>query len=292
MASKGAPPVKFVGVIEFRSEGPLHVGGQREANVLYALKLPDGRLLVPSTTWKGALRALAEKLAPSLELSDLERLAVERVMPAQSPREARGNVKDLVESFKAALESSSKAGAFDPSDVKDKLARLGYDLERVEDWEWALVSYLSLYCPVGKLFGNWARAGSLNFFDTPLPASIQRRPGVGIDRKTGTVKENVLYFVETSDAGLKVPLVVAGWVEARGSAPARLLSSLLKAVAAVGINVGGRKSAGLGLLTLEEAEFHAFEVGAAGDDGGRFLANPFKAPRMGLHEFADWLAKA
>ena len=283
--------VKFAGVVEFRSVTPLHVGGQREDNVLYMLTLPDGRLLVPSSTWKGALRALAEKLAPTLPLSDLEKLAVERVMPAQTPAEARERVRDLLDDFGSAL-GGKPSKVFNPADVREKLLRLGYDPERVEDEAWALVTYLSLYCPVGKLFGNWARAGSLRFLDTVLPASTQRRPGVGISRKTGTVQENVLYFVETSEAGLRVPLVLVGEVEARGSSPARLLSSLLKAVEAVGLNVGGRKSAGLGLLTVEEARFHAFEIGAEDDKSGELLANPFKARSMSLQDFADWLVKA
>jgi CRISPR/Cas system CSM-associated protein Csm3 (group 7 of RAMP superfamily) len=282
--------VKFAGVIEFRAATPLHIGGEREANVLYTLRLPDGRLLIPSSTWKGALRALAEKLAPALPLSGVEKLAVERVAPAQDPREARERVRDLLSDFERALKGEASK-VFDPSDVREKLLRAGFDLERIEDEEWALVTYLSLYCPVGKLFGNWARAGSLRFFDTALPASTQRRPGVGINRKAGTVQENVLYFVETSEAGLRVPLVLAGEVEARGSAPAKLLSSLLKAVAAVGLNVGGRKSAGLGLLLVGKARFHAFEIGAAGDESGELLANPFKAPPMSLQEFAEWLIK-
>ena len=100
-----------------------------------------------------------------------------------------------------------------------------------------------------------------------------------------------LYFVETSEAGLRIPLALAGEVEARGSAPARLLSSLLKAVAMLSLNLGGRKSAGLGLLTVENARFHAFELRIAGDENGRLLANPFKAPPMSLQEFADWLIK-
>jgi CRISPR/Cas system CSM-associated protein Csm3 (group 7 of RAMP superfamily) len=291
MALGPAFRVKFAGVIEFKAATPLHIGGEREANALLTLRLPDGRLLIPSSTWKGSLRALAEKLAPTLPLSSLEKLAVERVMPAQEPKEAREKVKDLLSDFESALRGGASK-VFDPVDVREKLLRAGFDLERIEDREWALVTYLSLYCPVGKLFGNWARAGSLRLLDTVLPASTQRRPGVGIDRKAGTVKENVLYFVETSEAGLRVPLVLAGEVEARGSAPAKLLSYLLKAVAAVGLNVGGRKSAGLGLLLVEKARFHAFEIGAAGDESGVLLANPFKAPPMSLQEFADWLAEA
>jgi CRISPR/Cas system CSM-associated protein Csm3 (group 7 of RAMP superfamily) len=292
MSRKKPRPVKFVGVIEFRAVTPIHIGGDKEANVLYVLRLPDGRLLIPSSTWKGALRALAEKLAPTLPLSGLEKLAVERVTPAQSSDEARRKVREggLLNEFREAL-SGKQTANFDPADVKEKLISVGYDLKRIEDEEWALVTYLSLYCPVGKLFGNWARAGSLRFFDTVLPASTQRRPGVGINRKAGTVQENVLYFVETSEAGLRVPLIIVGEVEERGRTPARLLSSLLKAVAAVGLNVGGRKSAGLGLLLVEKARFHAFEIGAAGDESGELLANPFKAPPMSLQEFAEWLIK-
>jgi CRISPR/Cas system CSM-associated protein Csm3 (group 7 of RAMP superfamily) len=291
--SRGKPrPVKFVGVIEFRAVTPIHTGGDKEANVLYVLRLPDGRLLIPSSTWKGAFRALAEKLAPTLPLSGLEKLAVERVTPEQSSDEARRKVGegDLLNEFREAL-SGKQTANFDPADVKEKLISVGFDLKRIEDEEWALVTYLSLYCPVGKLFGNWARAGSLRFFDTVLPASTQRRPGVGIDRKAGTVQEHVLYFVETSEAGLRVPLIIVGEVEERGSTPAKLLSSLLKAVAAVGLNVGGRKSAGLGLLLVEKARFHAFEIGAPGDESGELLANPFKAPSMSLQEFAEWLIK-
>jgi len=292
--SRGKPrPVKFVGVIEFRAVTPIHIGGERGANVLYVLRLPDGRLLIPSSTWKGALRALAEKLAPALPLSGLEKLAVERVMPAQSSDEARRRVREggLLNEFEEAL-SGKQTANFDPADVKGKLISVGYDLERIEDEEWALVTYLSLYCPVGRLFGNWARAGSLRFLDTVLPASTQRRPGVGINRKTGTVEEHVLYSVETSEAGLRVPLIIVGEVEKRGGTLAKLLSYLLKSVAAAGLNVGGRKSAGLGLLLVEKARFHAFKIGAAGDESGVLLANPFKAPPMSLQEFADWLAEA
>jgi hypothetical protein len=53
--------------------------------------------------------------------------------------------------------------------------------------------------------------------------------------------------------------------------PARLLASVLEAVAEVGIGIGGRKSAGLGLLELESSEFHAFEPGK--DGGGKEVYN-------------------
>lgn len=44
-------------------------------------------------------------------------------------------------------------------------------------------------------------------------------------------------------------------------------------------------------MTVEKARFHAFELGATGDESGELLANPFKASPMSLQEFADWLIK-
>jgi CRISPR/Cas system CSM-associated protein Csm3 (group 7 of RAMP superfamily) len=285
------PKAKFVGLLSFKSEGPIHVGRAREGNVLYALRLPDGRLLIPASTWKGAFRALAERLALTMPMSGLEELAVKIVMPAQRQEEAVKRVEgDLVDEFRAALEKKSSR-VFDLADVEGKLLSLGYstDPSLIEDLRLALVHYLCLHCPVGRLFGNWARAGGLRFLDTIIASSAQRRPGVGIDRRTGTVREDVLYYVETSEAGLKVPLVLAGELEGRGNTPARLLASTLEAVEAVGLSVGGRKSAGLGLLSLQEARFHAFELGVGGDADGAFLANPLRAPSMSLKDFAAWL---
>jgi len=282
---------KFVGILKLRARGPVHVGHSREANVLYALRLQNGDLVIPASTWKGSLRSLAERLAPSLPMSDIERLAVETVARAQDPSDARKRVREkegLVDDFRKALEKQPQK-RFDQRDVEEKLLSLGYDLQRIDDKEWVLVQYLSLYCPVGRLFGNWALAGSLKFFDTVIRSGSQRRPGVGINRKTGTVQENVLYFVETSDAYAAVPLVLLGEVEAPGSTPAKLLASVLEALSEVGLNIGGRKSAGLGLLELESAEFYSFEPGKGKDERGALLANPRAAEKMDLRTFIEVL---
>jgi CRISPR/Cas system CSM-associated protein Csm3 (group 7 of RAMP superfamily) len=282
---------EFIARLIFMAETPVHVGGTREANVLYALRLADGRLIIPASTWKGALRALAEKIAATMPLSGLERLAVERVTTAQDLEEARRKVGDLTPEFRASLEQG-KRGLFDPADIREKLHSIGYSEEEMPSREGAdlqLAEYLLLYCPVGRLFGNWARAGSLHFLDTILSSSTQRRPGVGVDRRRGTVQEHVLYTVETSDARMEVPLVFTGKLEGRGDSPSRLLASLLRHIDALGLNVGGRKSAGLGLLTLKEAEFYAFEPGRGEDGHGELLSRPFSAKPLGLEGFVKWL---
>ncbi len=283
----------FVGVLTFKARGPIHVGYSRETNVLYALKLPRGDkscLIIPSSSWKGALRSIAEKLAPSLPMSDIEKLAVETVARAQDPGDARRRVREngLMGDFAKVL-SGERQNRFDRKDVEEKLKVLGYELGQIDDREWALVQYLSLHCPVGRLFGNWSLAGSLKFFDSVIKSGFQRRPGVGINRSTGTVEERVLYFVETGEAYAAVPLVLSGEIESQGSTPARLLASVLEAVSEVGLNIGGRKSAGLGLLELESSEFYAFELGQNKDERGALLANPFDSEKMGLQEFIEWL---
>ncbi|MEM0460513.1 MAG: RAMP superfamily CRISPR-associated protein [Thermofilaceae archaeon] len=275
--------MKFVGKLQFTARTPVHVGGAREANVLYALRLRSlGRLLVPSSTWKGAFRAIAEKLAPSMPLSEIEKLAVERVALSSEPK---SSVKDLLEGFGRALRGE-EAPPFKPDDVKRVLLSIGYSEEQLrapEDPAWMLVEYLAYHCPIGKLFGNQVRAGSVRFLDTLLTAQTQRRPGVGISRKDLRVQEKVLYTVETTEAEVSVPLVMVGEVERLSSPSAKLLASTLEAVKEVGLSIGGRKSAGLGLLQLESAEFHVVKL--AEDKGGVGLANPLKTPMLSLENF-------
>ncbi|MEM2275393.1 MAG: RAMP superfamily CRISPR-associated protein [Thermofilum sp.] len=278
---------KFVGKLQFTARTPVHVGGAREANVLYALRLRSlGRLLVPSSTWKGAFRAIAEKLAPSMPLSEIEKLAVERVALSSEPK---SSVKDLLEGFGRALRGE-EAPPFKPDDVKRVLLSIGYSEEQLrapEEPAWMLVEYLAYHCPIGRLFGNQVRAGSVRFLDTLLTAQTQRRPGVGIGRKDLRVQEGVLYTVETTEAEVAVPLVMVGEVERLGSPSAKLLASTLEAVKEVGLSIGGRKSAGLGLLQLESAEFHVVKL--AEDKGGVGLANPLKTPAVKLEDFLKLL---
>ncbi|MEZ0345912.1 MAG: RAMP superfamily CRISPR-associated protein, partial [Infirmifilum sp.] len=61
--------MKFIGRLSFTARAPIHIGGVREGNFLYILRLSDGRLIIPASSWKGALRALAERLATSMPLS-------------------------------------------------------------------------------------------------------------------------------------------------------------------------------------------------------------------------------
>lgn len=288
MGSRMGFEAKFVGVLEFVTYGPLHIGGGRVGNELRLLRLPDGRLLIPASTWKGAFRSLARKLALSLPLSGIEKLAVERVSDPASKRE---KVEDLVEDFKKALMGVQNP-LFEPGDVLEVLRRVGYDEEELkepEDPVGMLVSYLEYYCPVGRLFGNGVHAASLMFSDTLLEVATAHRPGIGIDRRTGKVKGDVLFFVESIPPGTVVKLVMVGEVRRGGDSASRLLASLLEAVNALGISIGGRRSAGYGQLNLRNCHFHVVEFHVDRSRFGELLANPFRSDRLDLSSFTSWL---
>lgn len=276
--------MKFVGVLRFKARTPLHVGGAREANVLFTLKLRSGQLLVPASTWKGAFRAVSEKLARTMPMSPLERLAVERESLLRGPAG-----EELLQRFRAALAGREEA-PFNPLEVRGALLSIGYsdeELASLEDPRAALLEYLAYSCPLGRLYGNQVLAGRVRFLDTLLTVHLERRPGVGIDRKTLRSSDRFLYQVETTPADIDVPLVMVGEVEKLGSTPSRLLASTLEAVQEVGLSIGGKKSAGLGLLELESARFHV--VKPLEDRGGRGLANPLKLPPLQLEGFLGLL---
>ncbi|MGC8987954.1 RAMP superfamily CRISPR-associated protein, partial [Infirmifilum sp.] len=254
---------KFVGIINFVADTPFNIGGRREANRLYTLRLND-RLLIPASTWKGAFRSIAEKIARTMSLTGVEKTAVEVAASAHDVSELIGNITrshaDLLEKFKTELENRE----WSQFPEADKVLReLGYRDEDLasESPEWLLAQYLLYHCPIGKLFGNWVRAGSLLFTDTLIQSKLHTRPGVGIDRASGTVKEDVLYFVETSTPGLKVQLILIGDIDARASTPSTLLARTLQAIKTIGLSLGARKSAGLGALSMLSAEFHTVELG-------------------------------
>jgi len=282
---------KFVGVLEFESEGPLHIGGDRWGNVLYLLRLPDGRVLIPATTWKGIFRNLAKKLAPSLPLSGIEKLAIERVSLTESLTHKREKVRDLLDVFKQVLKGQLNP-LLDSAEVRRVLAKIGYEeeeLENPEDLAGMLIRYLEYYCPIGRLFGNSVRAATVRFFDTIINTTIMRRPGIGINRSTGGVMEDLLYFIESTAPNVKIKLVMIGEIWRRGDSPSRLLASILETVKTLGINVGGRKSVGYGLCTLKNSYFHVIELSKDRDKFGELLANPLKTDPLSLEAFTSWL---
>mgnify|MGYP000151805344 CR=1 FL=1 len=276
---------KFFGILSFRADAPVCIGTQEERNIVYALRLPEGRgFLIPATSWKGAFRAIAERLAQKLQMSDLERLAID------NPRDEnfKERSSDLIERFRNALEGRESYPA-SKEEILKVLKELGYtddEIEREQPHN-LLKTFLDYYDPVGKLFGNSTWASSIRFMDTILPYNSQRRPGIGINRSTGTVNEGSLYYTETTPAGITIKLNIFGELNTSDPTPLKLLASTIEAVKLVGLTLGRKKSSGLGILMLSDARFHVVKLDE--DKDGSLLANPFKTPAKTIDEFITWL---
>lgn len=266
---------KYVGILKFEALTPIHIGGHRESNFLQILKLPDGRLLIPSTSWKGTIRAIAEKVALSLQMKKIEKLAVEHLLGIRELN------SELLGKFKEDFYLE------DGENAKDVLMKIGYSEEEINtsSIRKLLEIYLSYYCPIGKLFGNQVWASRVRFLDTILSAETSVRAGVSINRSTGTVRTGSLYFVETILPKTEIPMVMMGEIDSDTSS--RILAATLDFVQKLGLSIGARKSVGLGTLVLKQSEFYVVDLHE--DENGKFLANPFETKPLDIEEFVKIL---
>ena len=98
-----------------------------------------------------------------------------------------------------------------------------------------------------------------------------------------------LYAVETTDAKIQIPPSNHRDPRLHRRHPSRLLASTLEYVKTIGLNIGGRKSAGLGVLTLQKAEIYAFQPGKDLDQHGEKLAFPFSDKPISIEAFIEKL---
>ena len=295
---------KLIGCIAFKPETTLHIGiggwGVRKE----ILKTSDGRIIIPASTWKGAFRQIGEKVAKTLSLQGLERLAVDGYI--ENDRGITYKIEDEDrEKFIKALRSEGDFFGLTKSDITKLLQQLDYTQDEIEkiakeedrereeeqrkkDAEEALGKILALYCPITRLFGNTTIAGKLRFIDTITPSTLYIKPGVGIDRRSGTAKEDQLYFIETASVDRNITLrFVADNIEPHKT-DSILLGSILKYVEKLGLQIGARKSTGMGDLTMVKTEFYLVELSK--DREGKGLANPLKfGNKMNLKQFLEWL---
>ena len=289
---------KLVGELLFEADSPVHVGSGLPGARRQLITLPDGSVLIPSSTWKGSLRSIAEKLVRSMELNGLEKLAV------SCYREKSGGIEyevgpNVVAEFSKALRGEENALKLGKQQVESALADLGYENKEVREalknekrLKRLASDIIALYCPIGRLVGNNKVAGKLRLFDTMLRATeIHVRPGVGIDRATGRAKEDILYFVESLPRGTLIPLRMIVDNVAQCEADSILLGGVLDWIRRLGLPIGARRSSGMGQLRLivEKSKLYLIELGR--DENGLALANPFKnAKRMTLDELISWLS--
>lgn len=295
---------KVVGELVFKCVSQIHIGaGGVEARRTF-LRLLNGSLLIPSSTWKGAFRSVAEKVAKNLTFNGLAGIALKlyREGPRGISYSGKGEPFTLVlNDLVNALRGSAAPLIDQPQQIEHVLLELGYGEDELEELKkhgteaggarQMAEDYIALHCPLGKLFGNRVLAAKLRFFDTIIASPrTQQKPGIGMDRRTGKVVEGNIYFLEVLPPGEELKLRIVADNLLPKAEDTAVLASTLDIIREIGLHLGGRKSVGLGELTLDEEASKFYLVKLNMDKEAKLLANPFKyAQTKRLEDFLHWL---
>jgi CRISPR/Cas system CSM-associated protein Csm3 (group 7 of RAMP superfamily) len=254
--------VKFI----FEAETPVSVGVGGEEVLRQVLRIGHW-IVIPSTTWKGAFRAIAERLAKTMELDGLERLAVKLYRETQkrivyTPRDTDQDWETYLSEFKSVVNGNpiqNPQYVLKPQEVTQFLNDVYVDIEEVkkakDGYEKMAEGYLAYNCPIGRLFGNHVLAGKVRFMDTIIDVKQTHfRPGIGIDRRTAKVREGILYYIESIPSKTEISLRIVADNLVSGETDTTLFNNTLDYIQKLGLQIGTRKTAGMGLLSLKNIQ--------------------------------------
>lgn len=296
---------KIIGFLEFKIEAPLHIGtGAGEARRAFVRILGDKGFLIPSSTWKGAFRAISEMIARKMGFrSELTNLAVKSFR--EEPRvtyeideKLQEEVLNVLRGDKSSIIPYSSEGLIE---VASEIGFTHEEIDEIRDRGFnahdnllgrLTESILAIHCPIGKLYGNHVLAGKLRFFDTILEQRanmIHERFGIAIDRCSGRVKNESLFILE-SIVGGEIKLKIIADNLTPGAEDSKLFASTLEVIKNFGICMGARKSVGMGVLTLNSESSQWYIINLKDDKSGVKIANPFKyAEKIDMESFLKWL---
>jgi CRISPR/Cas system CSM-associated protein Csm3 (group 7 of RAMP superfamily) len=254
--------VKFI----FEAETPVSVGIGGEEVLRQVLRIGHW-IVIPSTTWKGAFRAIAERLAKTMELNGLERLAVKLYRETQkgivyTPQDTDQDWETYLSEFKSVVNGNpiqNPQYVLKPQEIMQFLNDHYVDIEEIkkakDGYEKMAEGYLAYNCPIGRLFGNHVLAGKVRFMDTIIDVKQTHfRPGIGIDRKTGKVREGILYYIESIPSKTEISLRIVADNLTSGETDTTLFNNTLDYIQKLGLQIGTRKTAGMGLLSLKNIQ--------------------------------------
>lgn len=139
--------------------------------------------------------------------------------------------------------------------VDEELAKFGiFDKERLEELNMhnKIALYTALKCPICRLFGSQMLCGKLLFGDM-FPSSdvkLFNYTGISINRKNRVVEEDRLYTIEyIMPSHMQLRIIADNVIDRQEKL---LLATLLEIMTNKGINIGGMKSRGYGLLTIDK----------------------------------------
>ncbi len=227
---------RYVLTCGLAAEEGLHVGtgvaGQR-TDAPFILR--DGKAFLPGSSLRGPMRA-----------------AVERIM------------RTLYPGTSCVLADDDEMNAGVPCACAAKKTREKLEAD-TREMEKALDNGQLRLCPVCALFGSTLMAAKLKISDgvqTGTPRKPERRDGVGIDRDTETAREKIKYDFEVLNPEARFEFRMQ--LENAGDSDFGLLYILLKELEH-GLDVGGKKSRGLGRVKLDGYRVEYFDE--SGDRG-------------------------
>lgn len=298
---------KIIGIITFKTETPIHIGSMGAEVRRSFLKLKNEMLVIPSSTWKGAFRAISETIAKNMKFNGIANISVKyyseeaggiRYMPKEKEEEEFNKLKgELIELHKGLRR---EVYGLTENQLKELIYELGFKEEEEElkkyskdVWERFAEAILAVNCPIGKLYGNGYLASKLRFSDSLIKGEINERPGIAIDRKSGKVREGHLYFTEILPKAKIKLMFIACNLKPREE-DSKLLANTLQYINELGITIGGGKSRGLGQLTIDEANIYIANLKDKElREKLQAISNPFKYIKpTKLNEFIEWLKHA
>lgn len=296
---------KIIGLILFKVETPIHVGAGDTGVRRSFLRIGDS-FVIPSSTWKGCFRSISENIAKTMKFSYIESLSIKfydekigdiKYSPLKEGCEdfinLRGKLINIYKGLKSELPGVNEYV------IKDLIHELGFleeeeKLSKIDEntWNRFVEAFLAINCPLGKLYGNRYIAAKIRFLDTIVKGRTSERTVIGINRKSLTVEEDYLSFIETLNERYIQLMFIADNLKP-GEGDSKLFASTLNYIKDLGLNLGGSKSRGLGYITIDEekTKFHIINLMQGSiDDKIRKIANPFKyTTSTNINGLLKWL---
>ncbi len=290
---------RIIGRLDCKSESLLHIGSggvEARREILSVTAHGKMRILIPASSLKGVFRRRAELIFRSIGtqvLANLFYLKDEGVEVREKKEEEavlwllnQPNIYETLVSlgFGDDLDWLEVKNA---EDLKRRWEERGADQNVRKKFKSMVEKYASTLHPICRLFGTQSVAAKVRFLDVLLDSRLVEKPGIAIDRKTLKVREHNLYFLESIP-----PLSFAVWFIADNLLPGEeeslLFACTLNSILQMPLELGARKSVGMGSIGLEGGNFWLVETEK--DKSCTVLANPFKHSKpMGLREFINWL---
>ena len=285
---------RYIIDLKLITKSRLHVGAYQEGIQKRIVWLNvNGKLLpvIPAESLKGSLRKLASKIAKNLDFSDQEVNEVVKYHREDKHSIEKNNVKlypKFIEADTGELKKDRKK-ELEKIFSEEQLRELSRDAQKE--------LYLSLKCPICKLFGSQRLTGKMIFSDAILidEPRIDIYTSTSISRKTKTVEGERLFSLESLEPNLRFEAKVIVDNVIRGSHEALLLSKLFEYILKLGgFQIGGAKSRGFGQVAISEDSnvyMYAFKKPSTNEEVYEnimiLLGKKFEIKN--INEFITWL---